>query len=168
MASSIRAMQRGVQTGVFIMALLFCLTGHAGGWTLTDQHGEHFTQFNTHGKWVMVNFWAPWCPACLQEMPDLVSLQQRRQSLQVIGVAVMYRTRQKVMEIEREAQLNYPVVMGNEDIASDFGSMRGLPTSYLYNPDGKLVAKYNGPVAIPDVERRLEAEHATDAKPEKK
>ena len=144
------------------MMFLLCLTAHAGGWALTDQHGEHFAQTETHGKWVLVNFWAPWCPACLQEMPDLVSLQQRRQSLQVIGVAVMYRARQNVTEIEHEAHLNYPVVMGNEDIASDFGSMRGLPTSYLYGPDGKLVAKYDGSVPITDVERRLDAEHAPD------
>lgn len=146
------------------MMLLLCLTAHAGGWALTDQHGEHFAQTETHGKWVLVNFWAPWCPHCLQEIPDLVGLQQRRHSLQVIGVAVMYRARQNVTEIEHEAHLNYPVVMGNEDIASAFGSMRGLPTSYLYAPDGKLVAKYDGPAPIADIESRLDAVYSTGAK----
>jgi thiol-disulfide isomerase/thioredoxin len=140
------------------MALLFCMGAEAGGWSLKDQNGVRYTQTETHGKWVLVNFWAPWCPSCLQEMPDLVGLQQRHPNLQVIGVAVMYGSRQAVNEVVHDKALNYPVVMGNEDIASEFGGMKGMPTSFLYSPDGKLVAKYDGPMDVGMVERRFSAE----------
>jgi len=155
MPSSISVLKKMLQTGVAGMALLLCFTAHAGGWALTDQHGKQFTQFDSQGKWVLVNFWAPWCPSCLQEMPDLVSLQQRHRSLQIIGVAIMYRSRKDVDKIKDKVHLNYPVVMGNEDIASNFGSIRGLPTSYLYAPDGKLIRKIEGTVPIANIESQL-------------
>jgi len=156
-------LKRVVQVGAAGMALLLSLSAYAGGWSLTDQQGEHYTQSDSHGKWVLVNFWAPWCPSCLQEMPNLVSLQQRHPSLQIIGVAIMYRSRQNVDNIKNKFRLNYPVVMGNEDIASDLGSIRGLPTSYLYAPDGKLIRKIEGTVPIANIEKQLVLKKITDA-----
>ncbi|MDQ6950996.1 MAG: TlpA disulfide reductase family protein [Mariprofundales bacterium] len=148
---------------ILLMALLFCATAHAGGWELKDQQGVIYQQGDAHskadGKWVLVNFWAPWCPACLAEMPDLVKLQQRQQRLQIIGVAVMYRSQQAVTKAAQQAHLNYPIVMGNEDIASNFGSIRGLPSSFLYAPNGKLVAKYAGPLPIAAVEQLVVSDH---------
>jgi len=108
-----------------------------------------------HGKWVLVNFWAPWCPPCLQETPELVALQQRHKNLQVIGVAVMYGSRQKVMEVVNKLSISYPIVFGTEDTAGDFGGLAGLPTSFLYSPSGKLVEHIVGPVTQVDIERKI-------------
>ena len=153
-----RGMKRVWLAGVAAMTLLSGMAAEAGSWSLKDQNGMRYSQAETHGKWVLVNFWAPWCPSCLQEMPDLVGLQQRHPNLQVIGVAVMYGSRQAVNEVVRDKALNYPVVMGNEDIASEFGGMKGMPTSFLYSPDGKLVARYDGPLDVGVVEKRFSAE----------
>src|SRR5674476_374133 len=81
--------------------LILCLThaAWAGDWNLKDKDGVHYTLANLHGKLVLVNFWAPWCPPCIQEMPDLDALQQRHRDLQVIGVAVMYGSRKEVMDL---------------------------------------------------------------------
>jgi len=162
MPSSIRVLNRIFQAGVAAIALLLSLSAYAEGWTLTDQQGKDYVQTDSHGKWVLVNFWAPWCSSCLQEMPDLVSLQDRYPSIQILGVAIMYRSRQKVNDIKNKFHLNYPVVMGNEDIASDFGSIRGLPTSYLYAPNGVLIRKFNGSVPITIIEKHLNSEGSTD------
>jgi len=158
---SINVLNRVLQAGVASIALLLSLNAYAGGWTLTDQQGKDYVQTDSHGKWVLVNFWAPWCSSCLHEIPELVSLQHRYPSIQIIGVAIMYRSRQKVDDIKHKAHLNYPVVMGNEDIASDFGSIRGLPTSYLYAPSGKLIRKFEGEVPIANIESRLDTVHST-------
>lgn len=127
----------------------------AGGWMLKDQNGARYSQSDLHGRWVLVNFWAPWCPTCLAEMPDLITLQQQHKDLLVIGVAVMFNSKKEVAEVVRDNALNYPVVMGNEDIASEFGGMKGMPTSFLYTPDGKMIAKYEGPITVGEVERLL-------------
>lgn len=107
------------------------------------------------GKWVLVNFWAPWCPPCIAEMPGLDALQKQRKDLLVIGVAVMYSKTEEITDVIREHSITYPIVMGNEDIASDFGEMTGMPTSFLYSPAGKLVGHHYGPLTQNEVEQAI-------------
>jgi len=127
----------------------------ADGWQLKDKDGVHHSLSGAKGKWVLVNFWAPWCPPCLEEMPGFNALQKRRKDLQVIGVAVMYRKKQEVLDVVREHAISYPIVLGNEDIASDFGEMQGMPTSFLYAPTGKLVGHHAGPLTPQELERAM-------------
>jgi thiol-disulfide isomerase/thioredoxin len=127
----------------------------ADDWNLKDSNGVHYKLSEQKGKWVLVNFWAPWCPECLQEIPELNALQKQHKDMQVIGVAVMYRKNQEVTEAARTHSISYPVVLGNEDIASDFGEMKGMPTSFLYSPSGNLVGRHDGPLTQNDVERVL-------------
>lgn len=84
-------------------------------------------------------------------MPDLIALQ-KRQDVQVIGVAVMYKARKEVTEVVNNQSISYPIVFGNEDIASDFGGMLGMPTSFLYAPNGKLIGQHAGPLTLPEIE----------------
>jgi thiol-disulfide isomerase/thioredoxin len=135
------------------LMLLFSFSTWADEWSLKDTGGVRYTLSGLHGKWVLVNFWAPWCPSCIQEMPKLISLQKQHKDLQVIGVAVMYKNRKEVLDMVKSMAIFYPVVMGNEDIASDFGGMVGLPTSFLYSPFGKLVSRYEGSLTENEVEQ---------------
>jgi thiol-disulfide isomerase/thioredoxin len=131
------------------------MSSRADDWALKDKDGTTFTLSSLHGKWVLVNFWAPWCPPCLQEIPDLVAIQNHHTDLQILGVAVMYRAKREVLDIVQSKAMTYPVIMGNEDIAGDFGGITGLPTSLLYNPSGKLVGRHNGPLNTFDIEQAL-------------
>ena len=143
------------QAGVLLAGLLLAsgmlASAYAGGWDLKDRNGNHYSLSSLKGKWVLVNFWAPWCSSCIQEMPDLVSLQRQHKNLQVIGVAVMYRKKQEVLKMARDQSLSYPIVLGNEDIASEFGEIEGLPTSYLYSPSGKLIGRHEGSLTASEV-----------------
>lgn len=147
---------RGALFATLMLAFLTGSLAWAGEWSLKDKEGVRYNLSGLHGKWVLVNFWAPWCPSCLQEMPELISLQKQRKDVQVIGVAVMYKTRTEVLEMVQSQALSYPVVLGNEDTASDFGGMAGLPTSFLYTPDGKLAGKHEGPLTKDEVEQAIE------------
>ena len=88
-------------------------------------------------------------------MPELNALQRQHKDILVIGVAVMYRKVQEVLDVVREKSVSYPVVLGDEDIASDFGEMKGMPTSFLYSPTGKLVGHHEGPLTQKDVEQAM-------------
>jgi thiol-disulfide isomerase/thioredoxin len=153
--------------GSLLAALLlaFCLiqSSDAGGWDLKDKDGIPYRLSDLKGKWVLVNFWAPWCPPCLQEMPEFSALARKHKDLLVIGVAVMYRKKQEVLDVVKTQSITYPIVLGNEDIASEFGEIEGLPTSFLYAPSGKLVGRHDGALSREDVEKAMhQKSEATD------
>jgi len=136
---------------LLLAILMFSTTAY--GWSLKDQDGVRHTLSDLRGKWVLVNFWAPWCPPCLEEIPEFVSLQKAHTDVQVIGVAIMYKNRREVSERIQSLAVSYPVVFGNEDIAGDFGGVAVLPTSILYSPDGKRVGRHSGPLTRHDIEQ---------------
>ncbi len=151
---------RGALFAALMLAFLTGSLAWAGEWSLKDKEGVRYNLSGLHGKWVLVNFWAPWCPPCVQEIPDLVSLQCHK-NLQLIGVAVMYKTRTEVTDMVKNMAIPYPVVLGNEDTAGDFGGISGLPTSFLYTPSGQLAGKHEGPLTKKEVELAIEGKAAT-------
>ena len=143
----------GVGLCLALAAVLTAQAALADDWKLTDTAGVEHTLAGAKGKWVLVNFWAPWCPPCLEEMPALSALQKRHRDLQVIGVAIMYRKADEVRAVVNRQKLAYPVVLGNEDLASEFGELPGLPVSFLYDASGRRVGRHDGPLKADDVER---------------
>lgn len=137
-----------------LLALL-SFSALAGDWSLRDVAGNTHTLSGERGKWVLVNFWAPWCPPCIQEIPDFVALKSRP-DVQVIGVAVMYKARHEVMDEVNQLGISYPVVLGDEDTAGDFGGISALPTTFLYTSTGQLVGKHEGPLTRDEVGAALE------------
>ncbi len=156
------AVRSALHLALLLSALFAAQTALAGGWTLKDTRGVSHTLAQEKGKWVLINFWAPWCPPCLAEMPGFSAMQQKHRDLQVIGVAVMYRNDADVLAVVNRQKLAYPVVLGNEDITGDFGELSGLPTSFLYDPSGRRVGRHEGPLTPRELEHAMA--RAPDAK----
>ncbi len=134
--------------------LLLPLSGHA--FSLVDSTGRTHTLEQYKGKWVLVNFWATWCPPCLEEMPDLNALHEdKRNNLVVLGIAMDYRDRQTVLDFAEQMMVTFPIIFGDRQIAAQIGTVSGLPTTYLYNPQGKVVAYNVGALKRETVERYL-------------
>jgi thiol-disulfide isomerase/thioredoxin len=148
-------MHWGALLAVFLLTFLSCSLALADDWSLKDKDGVRYTLSGLKDKWVLVNFWAPWCPPCVAELPELVSLQKQHSDLQVIGVAVQYESKQEVIEVAKSKSVSYPIIYGNEDTAGDFGGLVGLPTSFLYSPTGKLVGHHDGPLTQMEIEQAL-------------
>jgi hypothetical protein len=68
----------------------------------------------------------------------------------------MYNSRKEVTDMVSKLSVSYPIVFGNEDTAGDFGGLDGMPTSFLYTPDGKLVGHHQGPLTLDQVEQAIE------------
>ena len=108
---------------------------------MKDMAGKEHRLSDYRGKWVLVNYWATWCPACLDEMPDFASLYEQRKSkdLMVLGIAVDYKNEREVRHFVDDMLIPYPIILGTPKIFAQFGSPQVLPTSLIYNPQGELV-----------------------------
>ncbi len=141
------------------VALLLCaVTATAQPFVFKDMQGQQQRLSDYRGKWVLVNFWATWCPPCLEEIPDLVSLHEahNKTDLVVIGVA-LDSTEKSVKEFVAKRRISYPVVLGDYDLAAQVGNVEILPTTYLYNPQGELVSYQQGLVTRSSIESYIKS-----------
>jgi thiol-disulfide isomerase/thioredoxin len=125
----------------------------AAGFSVTDTAGKSHSLAGYKGKWVLVNYWATWCPPCLAEIPDLIELHEnKKNNLVVIGVAVDFRGAKQVTDFAESMMISYPIVLGSSEVINQIAPVQGLPTTYLFNPEGKMVAQQVGPVTRESVE----------------
>ena len=130
---------------------------HAEDFLLEDIQGKTHKLSDYRGKWVLVNFWATWCPPCLDEIPELNSLHNahRKKDLVVIGIAMSSGSKYKVADFADAHGINYPVVIGNRRVASQIGIVDALPTTYIYSPSGDLVNRFAGEMTRSGIEKYI-------------
>ena len=120
--------------------------------------GKPYDLAQHRGKWVVVNFWATWCKPCVKEMPELSALDAMREHIEVIGLAYDDSDPKDIQAFLRQHPVAYPVaIVDTFDPPSSFATPRGLPTTYLIGPDGKLMKKFMGPVTAGDIESAIAA-----------
>ena len=110
--------------------------------TLTDLSGKSWTLRDLKGKVVLVNFWATWCPPCQKEMPDLEALYTRfkDQGFVVLAISEDDET-EKVGPFISERKISFPVLLDPGQKVNNLFAVAGIPKSFVYNRDGKLVAQ---------------------------
>jgi len=109
--------------------------------TLTDLAGRPWTLRDLSGKVVLMNFWATWCPPCRKEMPDLEALYQRFRSRGLVVLAISDEDAEKVRPFIATRQLSFPVLLDPGRKVNELFQVNGIPKSFLYDRDGKLVAQ---------------------------
>jgi len=138
-------------------SLLATFSTAAHEFAFKDTHGQVQRLSDYRGKWVLVNFWATWCPPCLEEIPDLVSLHNAHKDtdLVVIGIALDYSSSKGVMEFAEQHAISYPIVLGTHKMAAQVGEVEALPTTYLFDPTGKPAGHQEGAITRDSVEEYI-------------
>jgi thiol-disulfide isomerase/thioredoxin len=133
---------------IVILLSLHSAVYAASNFALKDTAGKKHTLSQYKGKWVIVNYWATWCPPCLEEVPDLVALYDSRKNkdVMVFGIAFDYQSAKEVADYVDDMLMSYPIVLGDDEVAKQIGSSELLPTTFIYNPRGELVKTKRGKV----------------------
>jgi peroxiredoxin len=120
------------------------ISGAAPAFTLTDLNGKAVSLADFRGKVVILDFWATWCPPCKKEIPDFVDLQKSfgAQGVQVVGIAL--DDLDKVKAFTQQNGINYPVLLGTQDITVKYGGIDGIPTTFVIDRKGKIVNRFEG------------------------
>lgn len=139
--------------------------------TFKDLQGKDVALSSYKGKVVLLNFWGTWCEPCQHEIPILIDMQNKYASrgFTLLGAATndeeptvdkyIHTTQFNVGG--KEVSMNYPIVMGSDDISTQFGGLLGMPTSFLITRDGKIYKRYIGALdqvqaqVLKDVESQL-------------
>jgi peroxiredoxin len=109
--------------------------------TLVDLSGKKWTFSELRGKVVLVNFWATWCPPCRKEMPDLDTLYKRFEAKGFVVLGISDEERKKVEPFIRERKVSFPVLLDPGRKVNDLFVVEGIPKSFVYDREGKLVAQ---------------------------
>ena len=109
--------------------------------TLSDLSGKKWSLKNLRGKVVLVNFWATWCPPCRKEMPDMEELYQRFGPRGFVILAISDEEADKVQPFIDGQKYTYPVLLDPGRKVNELFVVEGIPKSFLYDRDGKLVAE---------------------------
>ncbi|MEI7640380.1 MAG: TlpA disulfide reductase family protein [bacterium] len=106
--------------------------------------GKRIKLSDYRGKIVILDFWATWCPPCKAEIPAFVKLQDkyRNDGLVILGVALDDETR--VKNFYKQNNMNYPVVLGNREVANQYGGIQGIPTTFVIDKKGNKAREYVG------------------------
>lgn len=140
-----------------LIAMLWVSAASAEGFNFKDTKGKVHRLADYKGKWVLINFWATWCPPCLEEMPALQQLHETRKDLVVIGIAMEYQDVAYVKQFADDLLVSFPIVLGDRKIAAQIGKVPGLPTTYLYNTEGQIAAHHVGALTREAVERYIDS-----------
>ncbi|XPV67403.1 MAG: TlpA family protein disulfide reductase [Halarcobacter sp.] len=112
-----------------------------------------------NGKYVLVNFWATWCPPCIKEIPTFNRIYEKyKDKFEIIGV--LYEHDKNIDELKdfiKKHNIKFPVVIGEENfrLAKLLDDVKKVPESFLYSKDGKYIRKYIGEVDAVDLENVL-------------
>lgn len=109
--------------------------------TLTDLHGNPWHLRELKGKVVLVNFWATWCPPCRKEMPDLQALYDKYQKQGFVVLSISDEEPAKVQPFITERKITYPVLLDPGRKVNEEFQVEGIPKSFVYDREGKLVAQ---------------------------
>ena len=117
----------------------------ATGFTLTDSDGQTFSLAKTHGKVVVLNFWATWCGGCKFELPYFVTYDRtyRPQGLVTLGISMDDEGFKVVKPFWATRSMPYPTVIGSQALGKQLG-LSGMPYTLLLDRHGRIAIAHAG------------------------
>jgi len=117
----------------------------APDFTLIDMDGEQHSLSDYRGKTVIVNFWATWCPPCREEMPSMERAWNKIKDHDVIMVAInVGESEDTVFTFLGDYPVTFTLLLDTSGEIIDQWPVKGVPTTFVVSPEGKLVYRAIG------------------------
>jgi peroxiredoxin len=132
--------------------------------SVTTLQGKALTLASLQGRPLLVTFWATTCPGCIKEMPHLVELYQELapRGLEIIAIAMAYDPEDQVRTMVAQKELPYPVSIDKDGSAAlAFGGVSLTPSTFLIDPQGRIVQYKLGEMDMQALHNRISAMLAT-------
>jgi peroxiredoxin len=131
----------------------------APNFSLQTQNGKVIELSKLKGKVVLMNFWATWCPPCRAEIPDLIEVYNTYKSkgFEIVGIALDEDGWSKVAPYIEEVKINYPVVLGSTKVVQQYGGIEAIPTTFIVDKKGYIVASQVGLLSKELLEQKLKS-----------
>ena len=120
-----------------------------------DDSQHRLSDYIGQGKWVVLNIWGTGCPPCQEEIPELVDFHDahKDEDSMVVSIAIdfpsyMHANSKEVARFADDYLIDFPVLLSDGSITRRLGLGRldGLPSSYVFDPEGKIVGMQVGGV----------------------
>ena len=130
---------------------------------LPDLNGDMHGLKDYRGEVVVLNFWATWCPPCLEEMPKLNDLHSRYKDsgVHVIGIALDKDSLDLVRPFVKSNNISYTILTGDQEIlailsaGSSGEEFKGVPTTLIIDRKGRIRERFHGSFELEQFEERL-------------
>ena len=129
----------------------------ANPWQTPD--GKPANSQNWRGNVLVVNFWASWCPPCVEEMPALDRIAQEYASKNVLIVGIGIDSPSNIREFLQKTPVSYPIVLGGlegSNLSKQMGNTQGaLPYTVVINPKGKSIYTKLGKISEEELKKAI-------------
>ncbi len=111
----------------------------APDFTVTDIDGIKHNLSDYRGKYLMVNFWATWCPPCRAEIPHLIQLRNQESTDKLAMLAISTEDVNTVKKFVKAEKINYTAAsLGSSELPAPFADVEFIPTTFFIDPDGRI------------------------------
>ena len=145
---------------IVFLALACNASAYPAAVSFTDAQGHKINTANWRNKWVIINYWAPWCTACAEEIPQL-NLFYRRHHPQTVLIGVNYDglSGSNLLSAIHDMHIQFPVLQTNPAKTLGLSAVSVLPTTFIINPEGKVVKQLIGPQSNASLEEIVNARY---------
>jgi len=125
-----------------------------------DLNGKQHTFSEYKGKWIIVNYWATYCPPCRVEVTDLnMFAEDHEKTAVVLGMDAGGDPVSELKKFKQEYELSYTMAPAQRSTLLAFGIIEALPTTFIVSPQGKIVDTHIGMITYDDLAYYTEPQH---------